>query len=71
MGIYHLSLAPDGIVSFGQGCEGEPSLAADNIAAGERLIREKTKKGQININTNAGYTEGIKKSSMLDLIRCA
>ena len=61
MGIYHLSLAPDGIVSFGQGCEGEPSLAADNIAAGERLIREKTKKGQININTNAGYTEGIKK----------
>ena len=61
VGVYHLSLAPDGIVSFGQGCEGEPSLAADNIAAGERLIREKTKKGQININTNAGYTEGIKK----------
>ena len=61
VGIYHLSLAPDGIVSFGQGCEGEPSLAADNIAAGERLIREKTQKGQININTNAGYTEGIKK----------
>lgn len=61
VGIYHLSLAPDGIVSFGQGCEGEPSLAADNIAAGEKLIRAKTQKGQININTNAGYTEGIKK----------
>jgi pyruvate-formate lyase-activating enzyme len=61
IGIYHLSLAPEGIISFGQGCEGEPSLAADNIAAAERLIRAKTDKGQININTNAGYTEGIRK----------
>ena len=61
VGVYHLSVAPDGIVSFGQGCEGEPSLAADNIAAGIRLIREKTKKGQINMNSNAGYTEGVKK----------
>ena len=48
-------------MSFGQGCEGEPSLAADAIAAAERLIRAETKRGQININTNAGYTEGIKK----------
>ena len=40
IGVYHLSVAPDGIVSFGQGCEGEPSLAADTIAAGIRLIRE-------------------------------
>lgn len=61
VGIYHLSTAPDAIVSFGQGCEGEPSLAADAIAAAERLIRAETKRGQININTNAGYTEGIKK----------
>ena len=48
-------------MSFGQGCEGEPSLAADNIAAGIQLIRAKTKKGQINMNSNAGWTEGIKK----------
>ena len=61
IGVYHLSAAPEGIISFGQGCEGEPSLAADNIAAGIRQIRSKTKKGQININTNAGYTEGIIK----------
>ena len=61
VGIYHLSIAPDGIISFGQGCEGEPSLAADAIAAAERLIRAETKRGQININTNAGYTEGIRK----------
>ena len=61
IGVYHLSAAPDGIISFGQGCEGEPSLAADNIAAGIQQIRSKTAKGQININTNAGYTEGIRK----------
>jgi pyruvate-formate lyase-activating enzyme len=61
VGIYHLEMAPDAIISFGQGCEGEPSLAADNIAAGMKIIRAKTSRGQININTNAGYTEGIRK----------
>ena len=61
IGIYHLETAPEGIISFGQGCEGEPSLAADNISAGISLIRAKTGRGQININTNAGYTEGIRK----------
>lgn len=61
VGIYHLENAPEAIISFGQGCEGEPSLAANNIAAGMRIIRNKTNSGQININTNAGYTEGIKK----------
>ena len=59
--IYHLSSAPEPIVSFGQGCEGEPSLAADNIAAGIKLMRQSTDQGVVNINTNAGYTEGIKK----------
>ena len=61
IGIYHLQVAPDGIVSFGQGCEGEPSLAADNIAAGIKKIRAVTKKGQINMNSNVGWTDGVKK----------
>ncbi len=61
LAVYHLSEAPDAIVSFGQGCEGEPSLAADVIAQSIRTVREKTDKGQININTNAGFTDGIKK----------
>lgn len=60
IGIYHLTNAPDPIVSFGQGCEGEPSLAADNIAAAIKKVRAKTTRGQININTNAGFTQGIK-----------
>ncbi|WP_019554013.1 radical SAM protein [Propionispira raffinosivorans] len=61
VGIYHLDNAPEAIISFGQGCEGEPSLAADSIAAGIKIIRGKTQRGQININTNAGYTQGIKQ----------
>ncbi|MBR2215816.1 MAG: radical SAM protein [Selenomonadaceae bacterium] len=61
VGIYHLKTAPEGIISFGQGCEGEPALAADNVAPAIKLMREATTKGQINMNSNAGYTEGIKK----------
>ncbi|MBR1806748.1 MAG: radical SAM protein [Selenomonadaceae bacterium] len=61
VGIFHLSHAVDGIISFGQGCEGEPSLQADNISAAIEKIRSATSRGQININTNAGFTAGIKK----------
>lgn len=61
IGTYHLSTAPKAIVSFGQGCEGEPSLAAETIAESIRLMRAKTTAGQINMNSNAGYTAGIKK----------
>lgn len=61
VGIYHLSAAPEAIISFGQGCEGEPSLAAENVAAALAKIRAATQQGLININTNAGYTTGIRK----------
>ena len=61
VGIYHLNHAAEGIISFGQGCEGEPSLQFKNISSAIKKIREKTSRGQININTNAGFTFGIKK----------
>ena len=61
VGIYHLSHAEDAIISFGQGCEGEPSLQFENISAAIKKIRQQTSRGQININTNAGFTAGIKK----------
>lgn len=57
--VYHLSKAPEAIISFGQGCEGEPSLAATTIAAAIGKVRQKTSLGILNMNTNAGYTEGI------------
>jgi pyruvate-formate lyase-activating enzyme len=59
VGQEHLSRASDGIISFGQGCEGEPSLNADKLAAAIRGIRRVCAQGSINVNTNAGFTRGI------------
>ena len=71
VGVYHLTTAPEAIISFGQGCEGEPSLAADNISEAIKVIRSKTQRGQINMNSNSGFTEGVKKivDAGLDSIR--
>jgi pyruvate-formate lyase-activating enzyme len=49
----HLEHAEDAIVSFGQGCEGEPLLQWRRIEQAIKAIRERTDKGVININTNA------------------
>lgn len=51
--VAHLKAAPDGIVSFGQGCEGEPLLAAPRIADAIERIRLATRNGTIHCNTNA------------------
>ena len=59
--LYHLDFAPNAMVSFGQGCEGDPSLAADIVATAIERVRERTKRGKINMNTNGGFTEGVKK----------
>lgn len=61
LAVSHLQHADQGIISFGQGCEGEPSLQGELIAQSIAEIRKQTPKGTININTNAGYTSGIKK----------
>jgi molybdenum cofactor biosynthesis enzyme MoaA len=67
----HLESAADGIVSFGQGCEGEPSLEFALLVEAIRSARAKTTRGTININTNAGNSEGIRKitDAGLDSIR--
>ncbi|NLT94339.1 MAG: radical SAM protein [Clostridia bacterium] len=61
LGVHHLNTAQEAIISFGQGCEGEPSLQADIIVQSIIKIREQTGNGTINMNTNAGYTKGIEK----------
>lgn len=71
IGIYHLEKAPHPVVSFGQGCEGEPLLAGDRIEQAVRQIREHTDRGIINLNTN-GSKPGIVKrlcKAGLDSIR--
>lgn len=61
IGVNHLERAEGGIISFGQGCEGDPSMQANLIAAAIAEIRRQTSKGTINMNTNAGNTAGIGK----------
>ena len=48
----HLQTAPFPIVSFGQGCEGEPLLMWETIRESIIQIRRHTTRGSININTN-------------------
>jgi len=57
--IYHIRNAKDPVVSFGQGCEGEPLLVAPTIEKAIRLIRKETEKGIINLNTNASRPEAV------------
>lgn len=51
---------PESIISFGQGCEGEPSTQAKIIIEAMREVRSRTSLGHININTNAGLTDHIR-----------
>ncbi len=49
----HIQRVPAAVVSFGQGCEGEPLLAAEVIAPAIRIVRRQTDRGTINLNSNA------------------
>ena len=60
VGLFHLQNAPGRtMVSFGQGCEGEPLTRWRQIAQAIAYIRERTQRGSININTNASLTDGL------------
>ncbi len=50
--LFHIGRVRNSVVSFGQGCEGEPLLAADVIEPAIKKIRSKTRRGTINMNTN-------------------
>lgn len=56
----HLMTAPFPIVSFGQGCEGEPLLMWETIREAIIEIRKHTDRGSININTNGSRPEWVK-----------
>ncbi len=49
----HIKKVNRSVVSFGQGCEGDPLLAADAVEVAIRTIRSATRRGTINMNTNA------------------
>ena len=56
----HLLSAPFPLVSFGQGCEGEPLLMWETIRDAIVEIRKHTAAGSININTNGSKPDAVK-----------
>ena len=69
----HLEQAHDAILSFGQGCEGEPLLQARRIEQSIRAIRARTSRGTLNINTNASNPRALQRlyDAGLDSLRAS
>lgn len=55
----HIGRVQHAVVSFGQGCEGDPLMAADTIRTAIRMIRAQTGLGTINMNTNGSLPQKI------------
>ncbi len=61
IGIHHLERVEAGIVSFGQGCEGEPLLRTTLIAQAIEAIRAQCSNGTINLNTNGSLPRSLQR----------
>ena len=59
--VHHLERVEDGIVSFGQGCEGEPLLRSITIARAIERIRAERSNGTINLNTNGSMPSALQR----------
>lgn len=57
----HIYKVDEGVVSFGQGCEGDPLLAGDVIHDAIVKIRKQTDRGTINLNTNASLPDTVSR----------
>lgn len=67
----HIEKVEHSVVSFGQGCEGDPLLTGDVLPDAVTLIRKKTGKGTINLNSNASLPDRVRRlfDAGLDSIR--
>jgi pyruvate-formate lyase-activating enzyme len=63
----HLKEAREPIVSFGQGCEGEPLLQFPLLKKSIALMRQRTQRGTIHLNTNGFCPKYLKKLASLGL----
>jgi len=61
LAVPHLQKAPQAIISFGQGCEGEPTLREKLLIEAIRAIRKETSRGTIHINTNGSRPDAIER----------
>ncbi len=71
LAVPHLNTAPKPVVSFGQGCEGEPLLQAATIEKAIKSIRTQTERGTINLNSNASLSDKVQRlaAAGLDSLR--
>jgi len=71
LAVEHLNTAPEAIMSFGQGCEGEPLTEYRLIVDSIKEMRRQTDAGTINLNTNGSLPERVRQiaESGLDSIR--
>ncbi len=69
----HLQQVKNGVVSFGQGCEGEPLLQAATIEKAIKRIRKQTSRGTINLNSNASLPQAMNRlaDAGLDSLRAS
>ena len=56
----HLNEAQEPIVSYGQGCEGDPILQADTIAEATRRLKSATSRGTVNFNSNGSFPDRVR-----------
>ena len=56
----HLNEAPEPIVSYGQGCEGDPILQADTIAEATCRMKRATSHGTVNFNSNGSLPDKVR-----------
>ncbi len=63
----HLERVPNGVVSFGQGCEGEPLMQWKALLDTVVGIRQRTGAGVINLNSNASLPDKVAKLAEVGL----
>ena len=71
LAVRHLERSGSPIVSYGQGCEGEPLTEYRLLCDATREIRGRTQRGPINLNTNGSRPERLRAvvESGLDSVR--
>ncbi|TAN44397.1 MAG: radical SAM protein [Nitrospirae bacterium] len=71
LAVPHILGAPKPVVSFGQGCEGEPLLQSKTIEKSILKIRRQTLGGTINLNSNSSMPDRIDRlaAAGLDSLR--
>ena len=61
LAVYHLGGAQARIVSFGQGCEGEPLTRPDALGEATAIIRGRFPEATVHVNTNGSSPDALRR----------